>query len=702
MSSSKLYKRRRFIKEAIFILGALANVALFVQPFIVKWTDNIKILSSSLLFLTILINSGLWVWLLFLYRSKYRRISALINPDEGNRPHEITGPKYSKQVRRRALIGLFLLPIFVVGGISSWYYYNKFLPTKITVLVANFDGPDKDYGVTDIIYSQLEELEKTYSELELLPLHDTITAEDGSKRAIKEGIERDATIVIWGFYHKADDKVFVNAQFELLKKPQFLSLRREKETLILEASELKEFRFQEQLSKQMRYLTLLVVGLAHYEGEDIDGAIAKFTDALSLPVAPEQIVDPSIIYLFRGTSFIYKSHYDDAIVDFNKAIEINKEMPDLFNNRGLAILHKGDLDDALSDFNKALSIDPNMPVAYQNRGLTYIGLARYDDALSDFNKALELNPTSAPVYYNNLGIAFYYKEDYDNALTFYNKALNGYRAASFPPRYSSLVYHNLAWLFRDKGDTNAALNNYSLAISAGPDDPFNYISRGQFYNHNGEIDQAIDDYNEAIKLNPNSCEAYNDRGNSYKDKGALDQAINDYSQAIKVNDKCTYAYYNRGREREALNDLDGALADFSQLISLDPKYTYAYVNRGLVYRMKGQYADALRDYNEAIRLNSQYPDAYLNRGMLYKYMNQLDPALENFNQAIEINSDYADAYLDRGSVYVLKQELDNALSDFKKAQELGNEDTRNRAAIGIGLVLSLKAHETNSSVTIQK
>lgn len=596
--------------------------------------------------------------------------------------------KYSKK-GRKALIGLVLLSIVIAFGFSIWYYANKNLPAKTTVLIANFDGPDNDNSVTDIIFNQLEELEKTYPDIEILPLRHIITAQDGSKRAITEGIEKNATIVIWGFYQKADEKIFVNIQFELLKKPQHLSLRREKETFITETSEFKEFKIQVQLSKQMRYLTLLVIGLARYEGGDIDGAIARFTDALSLPTAPEQIIDPSIIYLYRGTSFVYKKSYDEAILDLNKAIVINGERYDAFNNRGLAFLYKTDYNNALADFNKALSLASSAAEAYQNRGLTYISLNRYDDAIADFNKALELQPASAPVYYHNRGMAFYEKQDFDNALLDYNKALDAYKAGAYSSEYISMIYHNLALVYVSQGDYIHASENYKLAIEESPDDPFHYISNGQFYDNLGEFDVAIINYDKAIKLAPNSCAAYNDRGVAYKGKGNLEQAVSDYNQAIKVDNKCADAYYNRGKARVSEGNLDGAVADFTQLISIEQRYD-AYINRGLAYRMKQQYTEALKDYNEAIKLSPQTPDAYLNRGMVYVFLNQPDQAFDDFNRAIKVKNDYAGAYINRAGIYIKKGDLDNALSDFNKATEYGDEDIKMRASIGIKLVTTLK------------
>jgi tetratricopeptide (TPR) repeat protein len=59
-----------------------------------------------------------------------------------------------------------------------------------------------------------------------------------------------------------------------------------------------------------------------------------------------------------------------------------------------------DYDQALVDFNKALELDPRLVAAYTNRGIAENGKNRYDDAIADFNRAIEADPISTSSYAN--------------------------------------------------------------------------------------------------------------------------------------------------------------------------------------------------------------------------------------------------------------------------------------------------------------
>jgi len=72
-----------------------------------------------------------------------------------------------------------------------------------------------------------------------------------------------------------------------------------------------------------------------------------------------------------------------------------------YNNRGIAFGEKGQYDQAISDFNQAIEINPRYDRAYNNRGIVYRLRGQYNQAISDFNKAIAINPLDAEAY-NNL------------------------------------------------------------------------------------------------------------------------------------------------------------------------------------------------------------------------------------------------------------------------------------------------------------
>jgi len=76
-----------------------------------------------------------------------------------------------------------------------------------------------------------------------------------------------------------------------------------------------------------------------------------------------------------------------------------------YNNRGIAYGEKGQYDQAISDFNRAIETNPMDNKAYNNRGIVYRIRGQYDQAISDFNRAIEINSMDADAF-NNLAWLF--------------------------------------------------------------------------------------------------------------------------------------------------------------------------------------------------------------------------------------------------------------------------------------------------------
>ena len=89
----------------------------------------------------------------------------------------------------------------------------------------------------------------------------------------------------------------------------------------------------------------------------------------------------------RGTDYYEEDEYDRAILQFNRAIEINSGFAEAYCNRGTAYYAKYEYDKAISDYNNALEINPKDAMAYNNRGLAYYHTGEYDKAWNDVHQA---------------------------------------------------------------------------------------------------------------------------------------------------------------------------------------------------------------------------------------------------------------------------------------------------------------------------
>lgn len=128
----------------------------------------------------------------------------------------------------------------------------------------------------------------------------------------------------------------------------------------------------------------------------------------------------AVAYYKRGKAYLSEVEYDLALIDLNKAIEINPYYSAAYLSRGFIYGEKKRDDLAIEEYSKAISIDSSYPLAYSYRAYMYNKTGHYDLAIKDCDNAIEINPKYAKAYFIK-GTA------YEN-LRLYQKAIDTYRS----------------------------------------------------------------------------------------------------------------------------------------------------------------------------------------------------------------------------------------------------------------------------------
>lgn len=128
-------------------------------------------------------------------------------------------------------------------------------------------------------------------------------------------------------------------------------------------------------------------GISRFEKNDLNGAIADFTNAIELK--GQQL---EFCFYFRGIALYRLGRLDEAIADLSKAITL-KQHPRFYDDRGNLLAQKGDFESAMADLNRAIEIEPKYAKAYGDRGI--VRLMRGEDTAAelDFRKCFELDKT---------------------------------------------------------------------------------------------------------------------------------------------------------------------------------------------------------------------------------------------------------------------------------------------------------------------
>ena len=133
-------------------------------------------------------------------------------------------------------------------------------------------------------------------------------------------------------------------------------------------------------------------GIARFQKNDLDGAIADFTKVIEMNGK-----DQAFCYYFRGIAHYRKGNSNQAIDDLSKAIAIKPD-PRFLDDRGNLLAKQGELDRALADLNKAIELAPQYAKAYGDRGLIKLLRGEAAEAELDFRKCSELDSALEPQF----------------------------------------------------------------------------------------------------------------------------------------------------------------------------------------------------------------------------------------------------------------------------------------------------------------
>ena len=156
--------------------------------------------------------------------------------------------------------------------------------------------------------------------------------------------------------------------------------------------------------------------------------------------------------------------FKGAIGDLDAAIDSNASSS-MYALRGEAYMQTGDYQNALNDFNSAIEIDGMNAVAFYDRALLNMRLENYENALNDINNALaaqSMKPSDVLTMrdlYAKRGQLNLWMKNWQGAVADYTNSL-----ARAEGRVSASVYAERAEAYTALGQYQEAINDYTSAV----------------------------------------------------------------------------------------------------------------------------------------------------------------------------------------------------------------------------------------------
>ena len=223
---------------------------------------------------------------------------------------------------------------------------------------------------------------------------------------------------------------------------------------------------------------------------------------------------------------------------------------DHHNARGIELADRGWLDEAIKEFNKALECDPGSPHAHDNLGTILSEKGDLIGALKQFIAAVECDPES-PSTHHYLA-SFLAARAHDLCIIEYRNALQ--RQFDFPD-----AHLNLALALAERGKLEEALNEFEIAHMQAPEDELIKHELACCLIDLERYPQAIAHLKQLLKANPKHIEAWVDLGIAFIAQGFYAEAKNSLTSALELDPTDFTSQYHLAALHSTWENFDEAI-----------------------------------------------------------------------------------------------------------------------------------------------
>ena len=324
--------------------------------------------------------------------------------------------------------------------------------------------------------------------------------------------------------------------------------------------------------------------------------------------------------------------FDEAMVNFRKAIQINPNDEDAYNDYALALWGSGRLDEAEAEFQEAIKVQPNRHSTHANYCTFLLNRGKLDAAYVEILKLMSIAPESAQTH-------------------------NAYG------RYLLL-----------RGRLDDAEAEVQAAVNLGPDLPETHVNQALILEKRGQLNEAVQELKSTLKLFPSSNEIRTGLADTLCVLGRPDEAIPYYRDVLRPGANNTGVQIRLGRALVEKGDLATAESEFSSVLQADPKNAKAIDGLGFVLARQGRLDEAQARFIESLQLDPKDAYAHMHYATCLSSHRQAREARAEYRQALALDDQLSIAY--NNLAWMLAAHPDPQIRNGKEAVELAERACR--------------------------
>ncbi|HOJ64774.1 MAG TPA: tetratricopeptide repeat protein [Spirochaetota bacterium] len=275
----------------------------------------------------------------------------------------------------------------------------------------------------------------------------------------------------------------------------------------------------------------------------------------------------------EANNYYYENDYEKAAKLYQEIIKKNPNHYLSYEKLGKIEQARNNIKEAVVYFEKALNINNKNANGWNDLGNLYYDLVDYNNAIRCYKKAIEADSNFYWAYYNiGLSMTRMYtkenKKEMDEAKEWFEKALN-IKKDYYP------AFNELGLYYMDQNNYNKAEEYFTKCININPNYKYPYYNLASIYKERDDYKKAKEYLLKSLKCDPNYISALNNLGILYYDQEDYNSALYYYTRALEIDSKYKYALYNIGLVFYQMEKYRKAYEMYQKALESDPNYQVA-------------------------------------------------------------------------------------------------------------------------------
>jgi tetratricopeptide (TPR) repeat protein/predicted AlkP superfamily pyrophosphatase or phosphodiesterase len=360
------------------------------------------------------------------------------------------------------------------------------------------------------------------------------------------------------------------------------------------------------------------------------------------------------------------------------------------NNRGMLLLREGKPDEAIREFELAIEASEDFAIAHINIARAHMHKGNFEGAIATLQEHLTRRPRSKTAE-NLLGNIRMEQGRLEEAEAHLRRAL------SYEPNFTE-ARNSLGILLDKVGRTQEALAEFRRAVEIDPDyaEPYNNI--GLIHKKEGRSNEAIDYFKKAIAADAEFAGSFSNLALMYEEMGEFEAAEEQFREALRRDPKNVTVRANYGGLLYVLDRMEDARRELVRAISIDPSHATAHNNLGAVYGKLGRSKEEIAAYREAVQLDQGYADAHHNLGLALLKQGRTEEGEEELRRVLEVDGSYAPAYVTLGGSCLGRGAAEEAMEVLSRGAQRVPENAGIHTLLGESLLRMGRMEEAAKAI----